>query len=298
MQQTTVKAKPRTAGGTRWPDGIDIISGASGCGLFLLWWATQTKDASATAIARNAGDLLLTQAQDAPGGLAWNPTLGMGRYYPNFSHGTAGVAYFLSVLSKATGEQKFLEAAVKGARHLQTISTCDTNGCLIYHYKPGGEQRYYLGWCHGPAGTSRLYYMLAKLTGDRAWHDALHREVSALFASGIPEKRTPGFWNNVSQCCGDMSVAMFMLNLHAAYGDPMYLDFTRRVGADILRRATADELGMRWVQAENRISPNDLVAQTGYMQGAAGMGTGLLHLDGQQQNREPLIMLPDSPFAR
>jgi lantibiotic modifying enzyme len=288
----------RTAQGAQWSDGLDIVSAAAGGGLFLLWWAAQTNDSQAVLAAHQVGIFLLAQAHGAKGDLAWNATSSIGRYYPNFSHGTAGVGYFLATLSKVTGEKRFLQAAIDGAQHLQAIATCTRNGCLIFHYTPGGEHRFYLGWCHGPAGTSRLFYKLSELTGDPSWRNWADSAVNALMATGIPEVRTPGFWNNVSMCCCDTAVMQFMLDLHGAYGEARYLNFAHRVVDDILKRATVDERGMRWVQAENRIDPATVIAQTGYMQGAAGMGTGLLHLDGRKQHRQPLIVLPDSPYAR
>ena len=53
---------------------------------------------------------------------------------------------------------------------------------------------------------------------------------------------------------------------------------------------------MRWVQAEHRVRPELLVAQTGYMQGAAGIGIWLLHLDAFDRGKKSWIRLPDSPF--
>jgi hypothetical protein len=49
------------------------------------------------------------------------------------------------------------------------------------------------------------------------------------------------------------------------------------------------------VQAEHRVTPEDVKAQTGYMQGSAGVGVALLHLEGAQQGRAPLVVLPDTP---
>jgi lantibiotic modifying enzyme len=114
--------------------------------------------------------------------------------------------------------------------------------------------------------------------------------------SGIPDKRTPGFWNNVSQCCGSAGVAEFFLDLHRATGQREHLAFAQRVADDLLGRATRDAQGLRWVQAEHRIKPELLVAQTGYMQGAAGIGTALLHLDGWSRGQKERIVLPDNPF--
>ena len=40
-----------------------------------------------------------------------------------------------------------------------------------------------------------------------------------------------------------------------------------------------------------------VLAQTGLMQGAAGVGLAMLRLDGALRGRRPTIVLPDSPFA-
>jgi hypothetical protein len=64
----------------------------------------------------------------------------------------------------------------------------------------------------------------------------------------------------------------------------------------VLAKGTLDRDGMRWIQAEHRVRPELLVAQTGYMQGAAGIGMLLLHPDGFQHRKKPSIVFPDSPF--
>jgi hypothetical protein len=50
------------------------------------------------------------------------------------------------------------------------------------------------------------------------------------------------------------------------------------------------------VQAEHRVRPELLVAQTGLMQGAAGVGLAMLHLDGARERRTPFVRLPDEGF--
>lgn len=215
---------------------------------------------------------------------------------PNFSHGTAGIAYFLARLHKATGGRRFLEAALSGARYLQAIAKTEGNICLVPHNQPDGLDLFYLSWCHGPAGTARLFYQLAQATGDKTWMSWVQRSANALLTSGIPERRTPGFWNNVSQCCGSAGVAQFMLDLYGVTREPQYLAFAEKMTADLLARATRDDKGTRWVQAEHRVKPELLIAQTGYMQGAAGIGTWLLRLDAQQRKRAPFVRFPDSPW--
>ena len=50
--------------------------------------------------------------------------------------------------------------------------------------------------------------------------------------------------------------------------------------------------GLRWVQAEHRVRPELLVAQTGYMQGAAGIGMWLLRLDAAEHKPRHFRALP------
>ena len=297
---STVRILSEKAGtvgkGVQWNPTSDIIAGGAGIGLYLLYAADILKDAGARALAVRAGDRLLDLGQADKGGTKWAMTPATPRLMPNFSHGTAGIAYFLATLYKATREPRFLDGALAGARYLQAIAKTEGDICLVQHNQPDGLDLYYLGWCHGPAGTARLFYQLAQVTGDKAWMSWVQKAANGVLTSGIPEKRTPGFWNNVSQCCGSAGVAQFMLDLHAVSGDAKYLAFAEKMTADLLARATRDNLGTRWVQAEHRVRPELLIAQTGYMQGAAGVGMWLLRLDAQQRKRPALIRFPDSPW--
>jgi lantibiotic modifying enzyme len=282
--------------GVQWNRTTDIISGSAGIGLFLLY-ADQTLHApGAQALAVRAGDRLIELGEPARGGARWAMDPTTPRVMPNFSHGTAGIAYFLATLYKASHEPRFLDAAYAGARYLRAIAKTEGDVCLIEHDQPDNPSLYYLGWCHGPAGTSRLFYQLFTITNDGMWMTWLAMSANGILKSGIPEQRTPGFWNNVSQCCGNAGVAQFFLDLYGVTKERRYLDFAQRMTADLLARATRDSAGTRWVQAENRIEPNILVAQTGFMQGAAGIGTWLLRLDGALHQRSPFVRFPDTPW--
>jgi lantibiotic modifying enzyme len=283
--------------GVQWNNTTDIISGSAGIGLFLLYADEVLKDPTAKPLAIRAGDHLLELGVPDHGGTKWAMDPAFPRLMPNFSHGTAGIAYFLATLYKATHEQRFLDGALSGARYLQAIAKTEGNICLVQHDQPDNLDLYYLGWCHGPVGTARLFYQLFMATGDRTWMAWVEKSANGILASGIPEKRTPGFWNNVSQCCGSAGVAQFFLDLYGVSHEPKYLSFAEKMTDDLLARATRDITGTRWAQAENRIQPNVLVAQTGYMQGAAGIGMWLLRMDGALKHRAPFIQFPDSPWG-
>ncbi len=284
-------------GGVQWSDTTDIISGGAGTGLFLLAWASAHDDADSRALAVKAGRRMLDLAQPAPNGLMWRMDPNFVRIMPNFSHGTAGVAYFLATLNRHTGESRFLDASIAGAKHLQSIARKDDDACVIYHHNGDGENLFYLGWCHGPVGTARLFHQLGLATKQPEWSAWVRRSARGISTSGVPEKRTPGFWENMSQCCGDAGVSQFFLDLHRAYGDAAYLEYSRRVADDVMLRATSEGDGLKWVQAENRTQPTNLVAQTGFMQGAAGAGMLFLRLDGFNEHRAPRVIFPDTPFG-
>lgn len=287
--------------GVEWSGVSDIISGTAGIGLFLLSAADTLDRPDARALAARAGRRLIRQEISAEGGAKWamtpsNPT----RLYPNFSHGTAGVAYFLATLHHATGEPAFLEAARRGAQYLLDVAMTEGDVCLVFHHEPEleGLELFYLGWCHGPAGTARLFHRLDGITGEPAWRDWVRRAANGIRQSGIPARRTPGFWQNVGQCCGSASVADFFLSYHESTGDAGALAFARTMTDEILAAATRDDTGTRWVHAEHRVQPDNLAAQTGWMQGAAGIGAWLLRLDAFDHGRDVRIVLPDSPFGR
>jgi lantibiotic modifying enzyme len=289
-------ASHEVGSGVAWSPVTDIISGSAGIGLTLIYADHLGSQGHSTDLAVLAGRRLLELAQPEAGGLKWSMAPDYARLMPNFSHGTAGVAYFLASLYEVSGDRVFLDAAVAGARYLQAVARTDGDSFSVFHNEPDGLDLYYLGWCHGPPGTARLFYRLSKLTGDEDWMSWVYRAARAITLSGIPEQQTPGFWNNVSRCCGHVGIGEFMLSLYRVTEDDTYRDFAGRVTADLLRRASEDVSGVSWVQAEHRSMPEFLVAQTGYMQGGAGIGTYLLHLDALEQGTDPAIVLPDSPF--
>lgn len=212
-----LSANARKVGdGVEWNDVTDIISGSAGIGLFLLYAARELDLPEAASLAVAAGRRLIELGQDVGQGKNWAMSPTFPRLMPNFSHGTAGVAYFLATLYEHTGAQEFLDTAVAGARYLQSVAATDDGGCRIFHHEPGGEELFYLGWCHGPVGTARLFYRLAKVTNDPEWMRWVRRCAYSVMTSGIPQTQTPGFWNNVGQCCGSAGVADFFLDLYRA----------------------------------------------------------------------------------
>lgn len=283
----------RNGRGVRWADSTDIISGAAGTGLYLLRAHSERRDDAALALATRAGHALVAAGESAEGGLRWRINATMPREYPNFSHGTAGVAFFLARLHVATRDRAFLDASLAGARYLQAIATTTaSDGRMVHHSTPGNEQLFYLSWCHGPPGTARLFHTLGAITGDAAHARYADQLSVATIDMKVPD-RSAGFWNNISQCCGNCGVTEYFVARHGLTRDAKALAFAETVARDTIARGTVEGDGMKWVQAENRTSPEAVVAQTGLMQGAAGVGLAMLHLDGAVSGRRRVVVLPD-----
>lgn len=288
----------RSAGaGIEWSETTDVISGSAGIGLFLISMAERDHFPLARDLAVAAGRRLLELGERETVGRSWRMDRKFPRVMPNFSHGTAGVAFFLARLYELTGDDEFLDGAIEGARHLLSIADTSDGGCCIFHHSnatdaaddASGHALRYLGWCHGPIGTAQLFMKLAQVTGDPDWSDWARRCAKSVRDSGIPEQQTPGFWNNVSLCCGTAGVASFFEMAACARhpwstpitpipaDDPDHA-FARRCLDALLAKGTQDDQGLRFVQAEHRVKPELLQAQVGLMQGAAGVGLVLLQV--------------------
>jgi len=279
----------------------DVAEGAAGAGLGFLYAHEHGVHEHAQSWAEAVGERLLEVAEPAEGGLRWQLMDDIPWPFdaPNFAHGTAGVAYFLTRLFDACGDQRFLHAAIAGAGHVQAMAVPVGDGCLVPHILDDGKpDRFYLGVCHGPPGTARLFYALSQATRDPQWMSWTKQLNAGLFAMGAPEERGRGFWNNISQCCCDAGLGDHAIAMYRITGEDKYLDLARRVAAELKQRALETAKGLSWPQAEHRSQPDFILAQTGYMQGAAGVGSFFVHLAMLQADKPAYIPFVDSPYGQ
>ena len=271
----------------------DVMYGSAGVGLYLYYLAEAYPEVAteAEALAHGLARGLLDNAMDSVGTSRWKMQATDTYSMDNFSHGTAGIGYFLSETYRRTQDPAYLEAALKAVKGLDLIT--NENG-YVSHHTPGGEDLYYLSWCHGPAGTSRLFYSLHQATQDRQWMDRIEHVAQSMMADRIDSLETPGYWNNVGKCCGAVGVGEFFLWLHQATDKAEYLDFARAMTRTIERKAYPGDT-LKWLQAEHRVRPEYLASQSGLMQGNAGIGLWYLKLAAFEQGHQPHILFPDEP---
>ncbi|MCA1722666.1 MAG: lantibiotic modifying-like protein [Thermomicrobia bacterium] len=254
-------ARPVGAG-VEWVGAASAGLGDGSIILFLLWAAEEFGERELRELAARAGARILEVAEPDP-------------------------------------DARFLHAAREGAAHVQAIATVRGDAALLAYREPDMADLFYLGYCHGPVGTARTFYALSRITGEPAYAEWLGRFARGVMTTGIPEKQTPGLWNVVCQCCGTAGIADFFVSLWIATREPEYLTFAKRVADATLSRATDfDGQGNRWYQAWTRTKPWEVTAETGYMIGAAGVGSALLHLHLAEGGKYRAILFPDNPFPR
>ena len=177
-----------------------------------------------------------------------------------------------------------------------SVARTDGDTCAVHHDEGDGSGLYTLGWCSGPPGLASLFIRLHQLTADDDWLNWAERAARTLTTSGIPARLYPGFWDNVGQCCGSAGVADFFLGMHSYTGNPAYRAFASTVLDDLVDQGARDGACLRWHNVDPGRTPPELPAETGYMQGAAGVGLALLHGYQAARGADAEPSLPDSPF--
>jgi Lanthionine synthetase C-like protein len=288
----------RSTSGAEWSGrsaGYDVVSGAAGIGLFLLWAAEVIDDSESAALALAAGRRLLEVGTPDRGGTKWVAKGAVS--YPNFGYGTAGVAFFLAKLMRASGDRSCMAGALSGVKYLTSIANTADGGFELPHREPGGENIHELGWCHGAAGTARLFHQLGVITGRPKWGDLTRACARSILSSGAPERQPPGYSAGADQCSGDAGIGEFFIAQQREAANTEYATMIARLSADARARAVTDADGLKWIQVADAASNAKGVAQTGFMRGAAGLGTFFLHADALAKGRRPAVTWPDSPWS-
>ena len=119
--------------------------------------------------------------------------------------------------------------------------------------------------------------------------------------SGLPGKPRQGFGEEefkLDRRFGVASVADFFLDLYRATGDKAHLDFALQLNEAIMKKATRDSQGVRWIFSRYAFmqGAGTEAAFTGYFYGAAGYGLLLLRSDSIDEDETWRINLPDDPF--
>ncbi|HEX9064998.1 MAG TPA: lanthionine synthetase LanC family protein [Streptosporangiaceae bacterium] len=279
----------------------DIMAGEAGILLVLVRAGDGdgTSDDDVLAAAAAVADSLVAQATWTDGSPDWHPRADFPVFHPNFSHGLAGIGFALAASAGPLGRPDLLELAVLAGQRLVSLGQRPDGTLAVPHQFPpeGPEPALCYGWCHGPAGTLRLFELLVRLRPGQGWELQAEAARRAVRRSGLPARLHPGFWDNLGQCCGTAGVGEMALDRYQATGDASWLGWAAELAADVLARQTADPDGVRWSHTEHRVTPPELEPGTGFMQGAAGIAAWLLRLDlvSREGPGAPVPWWPDRP---
>ena len=292
-------------GARRWSDEFnDLIYGDAGTVLFLSYVAEQTANDEALDLAIQGARFLLSQGQDAAAGSFWYFRRSKPFNLPNFSHGTAGVAYVLATVGTITADELLRKGAKAGFDYIRSISEIE-GGLLRIPYGWGADNwdgLYEFGWAHGLSGTALFFARLQKSDIDArsaaefeslTRHTLLNINLPGDPAAPFAEPSTPldkrfgraGVLSLLSQWSVDESVAENVVNLRNS------------VWAHIEDAAIRQNQMAHWVVDAPEFMGGGSAAYTGIFHGAAGIGLAMLRLHSSLRGKRPYVVLPDDPFT-
>lgn len=217
---------------------------------------------------------------------------------PNFEFGNAGAGFVLLKLYEYLGDEAYLKTALRAEEFLDRIKLPQERGFLVpYRYGDGEAPIFYLGSCHGPAGTSKFYYKLHQVTGERKYLDKIYGLVDGQLSLGAPLRQSAGLWNSVNLCCGHAGLVQFYLGLYHSLKDERFLKLAREAAGVLAGEREEGDRGAYWTFAFTRIRPQELDNLVGYYVGSAGVISALLQLYLTETNQFAWARLTDDPFA-
>lgn len=248
------------------------------------------KDEKIAKAVHDAADNIVSKAEDDPrGGYAWLSTAHPNQTrVPNFECGTAGVGYVLTLVYEATKDEKYLNAAIQAAVHLKAIAVKQGDGFLIpWHDNPNEEVIFYLSSCHGPAGTSKLFYKLYQITGKQEYFEDITGLYKGLRHIGAPEKQSAGYWNTTCLCCGTAGILQFLINYSLITGSEEVKNVAITAGNILLAENDKEVKGISFPVAYERVHPENVTKSISYTAGGSGVAAALaqtyLFLEGKYE---------------
>lgn len=239
---------------------FDVIGGSAGAILGLLALYDTTGEQAVLDRAVAAGEHLLSNQTQVNGVGAWK-TISDDRVLLGFSHGIAGIAYALTSLTDATGDERFRDSALESIQYEREKFSEEHLNWPDLRTKSDHDRM--TGWCAGRSGIGLARLGMARSSST----DALQREVDDALRGTDPTTLTPR--DNV--CCGNFGRVEFLLRAHRSLGEDQYLEQAERLATASVKRAeTNDGFIVPW-QTDHWHNPS-------FFLGESGIGYTLLRL--------------------
>jgi type 2 lantibiotic biosynthesis protein LanM len=248
---------------------FDIIAGSAGAILGLLTLYKQTGEETLLERALLCGNHLLEQRiQTESGARSW-ATIEKESPLTGFSHGAAGIAYALLLLSQATEQHVFKDAAEEALRFEQHLF-CPEVGNWLDLRKPEApteaetEPKFMVSWCHGAPGIG-----LARLGGLPILDTPqVRNEIQAALQTTLAS----GLSSLDKLCCGNFGGIELLVAASGRLEQPHLLQVAQQWTSALVHRAT-QRGGFHVLDQLPRQAFNP-----GFFQGHAGVGYQLLRV--------------------
>ncbi|WP_079159198.1 class IV lanthionine synthetase LanL [Streptomyces sp. SAT1] len=192
----------------------DVVHGTAGAGLAQAYFLARTGDERFRERIARCAEGILAAAADGPAGPRWTVPSEDGPaarpvVHHGFAHGTAGIGTFLLEAARATGEDRYLEAAVRAGDAL-TAAAVEDRGALRWTAGPDDTVPL-ANWCSGASGVGVLLLRLWQATGEDRYLEAARGAAEAVHADRwlLPP----------SSCHGVAGNAELLLDLADATGE-------------------------------------------------------------------------------
>jgi type 2 lantibiotic biosynthesis protein LanM len=287
-QKPELLAAPRAIEG-RLPELIDLdeehdlIGGAAGCLAGLLSMNHVAPSDSTVSKAVICGHHLVECTRVMEQGVGWvNPRLGS-RPLAGLSHGAAGIAWALLMLSELTGCAVFRQTALAALEYERSLFDHAKGNWPdlreLGGQSGGGQDRFMTAWCHGAPGIGLTRISILNYVNNAR----IHEEIDAALASTIAF----GFDGNHSLCHGALGNLEFVYQASIILRDPELEHHVRRATARIVAR----------IEKDGWLCGVPLAVETpGLMTGLAGIGYGLLRL--AAPDIVPSVLMLEPPRLR
>lgn len=268
-----------------WTGTFGVISDG-GLVLFLLFMYEKTGEQSFLDIAEKAGRFISETAEKPENGsglrFAEMDTVAFGvgenGFFPGFFYGTAGTGYIFTKLYQASGKEKYLKLAEAAAEYIENIADTDRDrkSALVRYIDPYMPKLNYLGVCQGPAGTSRLFYQLYRITGEQKYLGWVIRLTNGIIQAGAPLIHSPGYWHTYNYCCGTAGLLEHFLDVYELTGDEKYYKAAEQAARKLVGDSSDTGGARGWYLAWNRHAPGEFENWNGLYIGNAGIASALL----------------------
>ncbi len=292
------------ASGLRWSDEFnDLIYGDAGTALFLSYAAEQTGDEKARDMAQQSAQFLLGQAQQTEDGSYWYFRRSKPFNLPNFSHGTAGIAYVLATIGTLTDDESLRDGARAGFDYIRSIAVIE-NGTIRIPYGWGSDSwdgLFEFGWAHGLVGTASFFHRLQ--TPDIYAKAAVEFEALSLRTllninlPGAPSSPFAEPSTSDDMRFGRAGVLSFLSQCCAS--EPGNEDIVRvrnAIWLYIEDAAIRENRIAHWEVDAPEFMGGGRAAYTGLFHGAAGIGLAVLRLHARLEGKPAYLKLPDDPY--